>query len=118
MRDIWTISLKECLEVALEGQKNTRPDFSVFRTRVHGCSDAELCRVPTQSTVRAIFLLSSWKLVLAMPVRLSMRSEDSVLQTELSDVNLIELLRQYFRRVDMLHLVETKTSPRVMLSEN
>ena len=47
-----------------------------------------------------------------------MRSENSVLQTELSDVNLNELLRQYFRRKNMLHLVETKTSPRVMLSEN
>ena len=32
------------------------PSFSVFRTRVHGCSDAELCRVPIQSTVGAIFL--------------------------------------------------------------
>ena len=34
------------------------PSFSVFRTRVHGCSDAELCRVPIQSTVGAIFLRS------------------------------------------------------------
>ena len=25
--------------------------FSLFRTRVRGCSDAELCRVPIQSTV-------------------------------------------------------------------
>ena len=25
------------------------PGFSMFRTRVHGCSDAELCWVPTQS---------------------------------------------------------------------
>ena len=33
------------------------PGFSVFRARVHGCSDAEPCRVPIQSTVVAIFLL-------------------------------------------------------------
>ena len=26
------------------------PGFSVFQTRVHGCSDAEPCRVPIQST--------------------------------------------------------------------
>ena len=26
------------------------PGFSVFRTRVHGCSDAEPCRVPIQSS--------------------------------------------------------------------
>ena len=35
------------------------PGFSMFRTRVHGCSDAELCCVPIQSIVWAIFLLSS-----------------------------------------------------------
>ena len=31
----------------------------VFRTRLHGCSDAEPCRVPIQSTVVAIFLLGN-----------------------------------------------------------
>ena len=35
------------------------PGFSMFRTRVHGCSDAELCCVPIQSTVGAIFLLGN-----------------------------------------------------------
>ena len=36
------------------------PGFSVFRTRVHGCSNAGLCRVPIQSTVGAIFLLGNY----------------------------------------------------------
>ena len=31
------------------------PGFSVFRTRVHGCSYAEPCRVPIQSTVGRFF---------------------------------------------------------------
>ena len=35
------------------------PGFSVFRTRVHVCSDAEPCRVPIQNTVVAIFLLGN-----------------------------------------------------------
>ena len=35
------------------------PGFSTFRTRVHGCSDAELCCVPIQSTVGAILLLGN-----------------------------------------------------------
>ena len=35
------------------------PDFFMFRTRVHGCSDAELCCVPIQNTVGAIFLLDN-----------------------------------------------------------
>ena len=34
------------------------PGFSVFRTRVHGRSDAEPCRVPTQSTFVEIVLLT------------------------------------------------------------
>ena len=36
------------------------PRFSVFRTRVHGCSDAELCRISIQCTVGAIFLLRNY----------------------------------------------------------
>ena len=35
------------------------PGFSMFRTTVHGCSDAELCHVAIQSTVGAIFLLGN-----------------------------------------------------------
>ena len=51
-----------CLRVFRSGVRTIGkqlPGFSVFRTRVHGCSDAELCRVPIQSTVGAIFLLGS-----------------------------------------------------------
>ena len=33
--------------------------FSMFRTRELGCSDAELCCVPIQTTVGAIFLLAN-----------------------------------------------------------
>ena len=36
------------------------PDFSMFRTRVHGCSDAELCRVPIQSTVGTTAFQDRW----------------------------------------------------------
>ena len=43
-----------------------------------------------------------------MPDRLSTRAEDSVLQMESNNVSLIELLRQ-FRRVTILHFVETMT---------
>ena len=37
------------------------PGFSMFRTGVHGCSDAELCLccVPIQNTVGVIFLLAN-----------------------------------------------------------
>ena len=35
------------------------PGFSVFRTGVHGCSDAEPCRVPIQSTfVEIVFVFN------------------------------------------------------------
>ena len=43
-----------CLRVFRSRVKRTGKrslGFSMFRTRVHGCSDAELCRVPIQSTV-------------------------------------------------------------------
>ena len=51
-----------CLRVFISRVKwigKHSPSFSMFRTRVHGCSDAELCRVPIQSTVGAIFLLGN-----------------------------------------------------------
>ena len=35
------------------------PGFSMFRTSVRGCSDAEFCCVPIQSTGGAIFLLAN-----------------------------------------------------------
>ena len=53
--------------------------FSVFGTRVHGCSDAELCRVPIQSTLVAIVAFNND----VMPDRLLTRSEDSLLETEM-----------------------------------
>ena len=64
------------------------PGFSVFRTRVRFCPDADraVCRVPIQSTIQ---------LVSVMPDRLSTSSEDSVLQMESNNANLIELLRQF-----------------------
>ena len=49
-----------CLSVLRSHVKRIRkhsPSFSVFRTWVHGCSCAELCYVPTQSTFGAIFPL-------------------------------------------------------------
>ena len=46
------------LEVAL-GQENTRRPVFLFRTGVHGCSDAKLCCVPIQSTFGAICLLNN-----------------------------------------------------------
>ena len=51
-----------------------------------------------------------------MTDRLSTRSEGSVLQMESNNVNLIELLHQ-FSPSDILHLVETITYPRIMLSK-
>ena len=55
------------------------PVFSVLGTRVHGCSDAELCRVPIQSTFMAIVAFNNY----VMPDRLLTRSEDSLLQMEM-----------------------------------
>ena len=46
---------------------------------MHGCSDAELCRVPIQSTFVAIVAFNND----VMPVRLLTRSEDSLLETEM-----------------------------------
>ena len=39
------------------------PVFSVFRTRVHGCSDAELVRVPCCDPEHRRGDFSSWQLV-------------------------------------------------------
>ena len=62
MRDVMNY---HCLRVFTSRVKRIEkhsPGFSMFRTREHGCSDAELCRVPIQSTVGAIFLLGNRRL--------------------------------------------------------
>ena len=48
----WTNTVYEYLEPTLEGYENTRPVFPVFRTRVHGCSGAELCCGSDPETLR------------------------------------------------------------------
>ena len=48
---------------------------------------------------------SSWQLVQAMPDRLSTMSEDSVLQMESNNINLIELLRQFSPSGDIYRTV-------------
>ena len=70
------------------------PRFSVFRTRVHGCSDAELCRVSIQRTVGAIFLLGNYWISIGH-ARQVINEVWRFRVTESSNVNLIELLRQF-----------------------
>ena len=93
------------------------PGFSMFRTRVHGCSDAELCCVPIQSTVGVIFLFGNWY----KPWQTGCQRGRKVQsywwsRMESNNFNLIELLHQ-FSPSDILHLVETITYPRIMLSK-
>ena len=91
------------------------PGFSMFRTRVRGCSDAELCRVPIQSTVGAIFLLGNYY----KPCQTGCQRGRKIQSFWWSRITL-NILNYFvnFRRVDILHLVETMTYPRVMLSNN
>ena len=91
------------------------PGFSMFRTTVHGCSDAELCHVAIQSTVGAIFLLGNQY----KPCQTGYQRGLKIQSYRWSRIT--SIVSNYFvnfRRVDILHLVETMTCPRVMLSKN
>ena len=59
MRDMMNYYCLRVFRSRLKKIGKHSPGFSMFRTRVHGCSDAELCCVPIQSTVGAIFLLGN-----------------------------------------------------------
>ena len=91
--------------------------FSMFRTREHGCSDAELCCVPIQSTGGAIFFL-------AISISHARQVVNEVGRFSLTDgvewSRITSILSNYFvnfRRVDILHLVETMPYSHVMLSK-
>ena len=59
MRDMMNCHCLRVFRSRVKRQGKHSPGFSMFRTRVHCCSDAELCCVPIQSTVGAIFLLGN-----------------------------------------------------------
>ena len=84
------------------------PGFSMFRTRVHGCSDADLCCVPMPISI------SHARQVVKEVGRFSLT--DGVEWSRITSILLNYFVN--FRRVDILHLVETMTCPRVMLSKN
>ena len=58
MRDMMNYHCLRVLRSRVRRIGKHSPGFSVFRTRLHGCSDAKPCRVPIQSTVVAFFFLA------------------------------------------------------------
>ena len=60
MRDMMNYHCLRVLRSHVRRIGKQSPGFSVFRTREHGCFDAEPCSVPIQSTVVAIFVLGNW----------------------------------------------------------
>ena len=57
MRDMMNYHCLRVLRSHVRRIGKQSPGFSEFRTRERGCSDAELCSVPIQSTVVVIFVL-------------------------------------------------------------
>ena len=88
----WTVTIKDWafgsrVIIRRIGKHWLAPGFSVFRTRVHGCSHAELCHVPVpERHLRGD--CSFWQLLTyVIPGRLLTRSEDSTWQMEVSTVS-------------------------------
>ena len=114
MRDMMNYHCLRVLRSHVRRIGKHSPGFSMFRTRVHGCYNAELCHVPIQSTVVAIFLLGNEY----NPCQTGYQRGLKIQPYRWSRVtSILSNCFVHFCRVDLLHLVETKTSSRVMLSK-